>query len=293
MNPKYPVYIVSKGRWKSRLTAKALMKRNIPFHIVIEPQEYEQYAAVIPAEKILVLPFSNLGQGSIPARNWIWEHALSTGARRHWILDDNIRSFFVFHRNRFYETKDGVTFRAIEEWVDVHENVVIAGPQYEMFVSRVERVPAITLNTRVYSCILIDNSIPYRWRGRYNEDTDLCLRVLKDGYCTALFNIFPAKKAETMSMRGGNTDELYQGNGRLIMALSLMQQHPDVVDVSFKWGRYQHKVDYSRFANNRPILKAKVNAPRIKLYHEDGSFEVICAKDDWCCNTACDQHGTG
>jgi len=292
MNPKYPVYIVSKGRWESRLTAKALTKRNIPFHIVIEPQEYEQYAAVIPPEKILVLPFSNLGQGSIPARNWVWEHALSTGARRHWILDDNIRSFFVFYRNRFYETKDGVTFRAIEEWVDAHENVVLAGPQYEMFVSRVERVPAITLNTRVYSCILIDNSIPYRWRGRYNEDTDLCLRVLKDGYCTALFNIFPAKKAETMSMRGGNTDELYQGDGRLRMALSLVMQHPDVADVTFKWGRYQHKVDYSRFANNKPILKSGVNAPRIRLYHDDGACEVICARSGRRCNTAYYQHGT-
>jgi hypothetical protein len=93
-----------------------------------------------------------------------------------------------------------------------------------------------------------------------------------------LFNIFPAKKAETMSMRGGNTDELYQGDGRLRMALSLVMQHPDVADVTFKWGRYQHRVDYSRFANNKPILKAKVNAPQIKLYHDDGSCEVICAR---------------
>ena len=280
MNPRYPVYIVSKGRWESRLTAKALIKRSIPFHIVIEPQEYDQYAAVIPKDNILVLPFSNLGQGSIPARNWIWEHAISTGAKRHWILDDNIRTFYVFHRNRFYETKDGVTLRAIEEWVDAHENVVIAGPQYKMFVPRTQRRYPITLNTRVYSCILIDNSIPYRWRGRYNEDTDLCLRVLKDGYCTALFNIFPVAKTATMHMRGGNTDELYKGNGRLFMALSLMKQHPDVVDVTWRWGRYQHKVDYSRFTGNKPILKSGISMPAIKLYHDDGSYEVICAKDD-------------
>jgi len=33
---------------------------------------------------------------------------------------------------------------------------------------------------RVMRCILIDNACRHRWRGRYNEDTDLSLRVLKD-----------------------------------------------------------------------------------------------------------------
>jgi len=71
MNPKYPVYIVSKGRWKRRQTSKTLEYMNVPYHIVIEPQEYDNYASVINPKKILVLPFSNLGQGSIPARNCI------------------------------------------------------------------------------------------------------------------------------------------------------------------------------------------------------------------------------
>src|SRR3990167_8663131 len=94
MNPRYPVYIISKGRWESRLTAKSLEAIGVPYHIVIEPQEYEEYAAVISPEKILRLPFSNLGQGSIPARNWVWEHSIAARAERHWILDDNINGFF-------------------------------------------------------------------------------------------------------------------------------------------------------------------------------------------------------
>lgn len=95
MNPKYPVYIISKGRWESRLTSRALERINVPYHIVIEPQEYKQYAAVINPAKIFVLPFSNLGQGSIPARNWVWEHSISMGVERHWILDDNIIGAYV------------------------------------------------------------------------------------------------------------------------------------------------------------------------------------------------------
>ena len=96
MNPNYPIYIVSKGRWKNRLTSRSLERMNVPYKIVIEPQEYSEYSSVINPSLILQLPFSNLGQGSIPARNWIWEHAIVGGHKRHWILDDNIEHSIGF-----------------------------------------------------------------------------------------------------------------------------------------------------------------------------------------------------
>ena len=55
MNPRHPVYIISKGRAESRLTVKALDRMNVWYYIVIEPQELPEYAAVINPEKILVL----------------------------------------------------------------------------------------------------------------------------------------------------------------------------------------------------------------------------------------------
>lgn len=261
MNPRYPVYIISKGRWESRLTAKALEARAIPYHIVIEPQEYAQYAAVIDPKKILILPFSNLGQGSIPARNWVWEHSISQGAARHWILDDNIREFYRLHLNAYYRTTSGTTFCAIEDWADRYTNVALSGMQYFMFAKRKQKISPFVLNTRIYSCILIQNDIPYRWRGCYNEDADLSLCALKGGWCTALSQAFLAEKQATMTMKGGNTDELYKGDGRLLMALSLQQQHPDVTKVVWKWGRWQHQVDYRPFKKNRPILRPGVIIP--------------------------------
>lgn len=261
MNPRYPVYIISKGRWESRLTVKALQARNIPFHVVIEPQEFDEYARVIPSQFILTLPFSNLGQGSIPARNWVWDHSISIGAERHWILDDNIRYFYRLTDNIKWRTTDGATFRAIEDCVDRYENVALAGMQYAMFVPRRMSWPPILINTRIYSCILIKNDIPYKWRGRYNEDTDLSLRALKDGWCTMLFNAFPCDKQATMKMKGGNTDVLYQGDGRLKMAQSLVDQHPDVVRISWKWGRYQHVVDYTPFKGNKLRLRRDIIIP--------------------------------
>ena len=259
-NPVYPVYIISKGRADTRKTSKALEKMGVPYHIVIEPQEYDDYAAVIDPAKILQLPFSNLGQGSIPARNWVWEHSISIGAERHWIMDDNIASFHRFHNNAKVMVNSGDCFRIMEEFTDRYTNVGISGPNYFMFAVNRDgaSIPPYTLNTRIYSCILIRNDIPYRWRGRYNEDTDLSLRALKDGWCTVLFNAFLALKQTTMTMKGGNTDELYKDDGRLKMAQSLVDQHPDVCKVTEKWGRYQHHVDYRPFKKNTLRLKEGV-----------------------------------
>ena len=51
MNPKYPIYIISKGRWERRQTAKAMEVMGVPYKIVVEPQEYDTYAAVIDKDK--------------------------------------------------------------------------------------------------------------------------------------------------------------------------------------------------------------------------------------------------
>jgi hypothetical protein len=258
-NPRYPVYVISKGRWETGLTVKELEYLHVPYHVVIEPQEYDQYAAVIDTKKILKLPFSNLGKGSIPARNWVWEHAIKMGAARHWILDDNIGHFYRLCDNYKVRVADGTIFVAAEEFVDRFENVALAGFNYHMFAPRKDVIPPYYINTRIYSCILIKNDIPYRWRGRYNEDTDLSLRALKDGWCTFLFNAFLSEKKPTMSMKGGNTDELYKDDGRMKMAQSLLEQHPDVTIINHKWGRWQHQVDYRPFRKNKPIMRKNLS----------------------------------
>jgi len=262
MKNKYPIYIISKGRWESRLTSKALEKMNCPYRIVIEPQEFDEYSNVIDPKKIIVLPFSNLGKGSIPARNFVWKHSLEEGHERHWIMDDNMRGFHRWNKNRKLKVFSPMIFKAMEDFTDRYTNIAFSGPQYFMFVRQKWKDVPFRINTRIYSCILVNNSLKYRWRGKYNEDTDLCLRALKGGWCTILFNAFLVEKTTTMVMKGGNTDELYKQDsnfdGRLEMARSLQRQHPDVTKVVRKWGRWQHSVNYSQFKKNKLIKKEGV-----------------------------------
>ncbi len=254
MNPKYPVYVISKGRAHNCLTVRELKAMNVPFRLVIEPQEYEDYKHL--TNDILVLPFSNLGQGSIPARNWVWEHSIGEGHERHWILDDNIEGFHRLNHNMKPKVTSGTIFKCAEDFTDRYENVAISGFNYYNFCKVTDKVPPFYLNTRIYSCILIKNDLPYRWRGRYNEDTDLSLRALKDGHCTILFNAFLAGKVTTMRMKGGNTDNVYTDeDDRMKFAKALEELHPDVVKVTWKFNRWHHQVDYKSFKKNKLVLK--------------------------------------
>jgi len=249
MNPKYSIYIPSKGRHDTGQTKRVLDEMGVPYKIVVEPQEYEDYAKVVEKDKILVLPFSNLGEGSIPARNWIWEYSKSKGEEKHWIIDDNILRFYRLNRNKKVPVGSGTIFRCAEIFTDRYKNVAFSGLNNIAFAHADSKsIKPYSLNTRIYSMTLINNELPYRWRGKYNEDTDICLRALKDDWCTIQFNAFLGDKVTTLKMKGGNTDNVYtDGDKRLKFAQSLAKQHPDIVKVTWKYNRWHHQVDYSCF----------------------------------------------
>ncbi len=267
MNPEHPIYIVSKGRWHNGLTAKALTRMGVPFKVIVEAHELENYAEVLGRENLLVLPQKYLdnydtcddehgkSKGPGAARNFAWDHSVAEGHTSHWVMDDNLDDFHRLNRNQKVSVRTGATLRAAEDFVDRYENVAISGLNYYSFCKSTDSVPPFVLNTRIYSCLLIRNDIPYRWRGRYNEDTDICLRVLKDGYCTVQFNAFLCGKVTTQRMSGGNTKEFYSGEGTKPKSQMLADLHPDVASVVWRFNRWHHHVDYKPFKDNKLIRK--------------------------------------
>ena len=261
INPRFPIYIISKGR-PDCLTSQVLDSMNVPHKIVVEPVDYENYLIKYPKERIHVLPFSNLGKGSIPARNWVWEHSLSQGDKWHWILDDNIEGFDRLYRNTRIRVWSGVVFRIVEDFILRYENIGQAGLNYVWFRPSLSKSSPYSLNTRIYSCILNRNDLDVRWRGKYNEDTDLSLRIMKQGLVTVLFDHFLAAKVSTQIMKGGNTDFVYiDGDNRYRFAKSLMEQHPNECKIVWRHNRWHHQVDYSAFKNNKLKLKKNIVIP--------------------------------
>jgi len=264
---RWPVYIVSKGRSDTILTAPLLDQLGVTYRIIVEAQEQAAYEARFPG-RTLTLPtsyqddydtYDDIGdaksRGPGPARNYAWQHSIDLGADWHWVMDDNLQFFDRFHQNRKVRFGDGSVLWLMEEFAMQWRNVAMAGPNYHMFVIPRTKRPPFQVGTRIYSCNLIRNHLPIwpRWRGRYNEDTDLSLRMLKAGYQTVLFNAYLVFKTRTQAMKGGNTDEFYAHEGTYPKSRMLALMHPDVARVKTKFNRDHHEVDYSQW-RHRPLL---------------------------------------
>jgi len=279
MNPKYPVYIVSKGRAINGTTYKAFDKLKMPYYIVVEEQEYDIYKSNVEPQgygTVIVLDktyqdnydtFDNLGstksKGPGAARNFAWEHSMKNGFAWHWVFDDNVSCFYRLNRNRRLPVSDGTIFRVMEDFCDRYENIAQAGPNYLSYAPDRKQIPPFLLNWRIYSMLLIRNDIAYRWRGRYNEDTDLSIRVMRDGWCTVQFNAFLGDKATTQTMSGGNSDDFYFIEGTKNKSQMLVDMHPDISKLIFEYNRWHHKVDYSIFKKNKLIKKQGIVIPDV------------------------------
>jgi hypothetical protein len=262
-NPQYPIYIISKGRADNSITADHLIKMGVEdFRIVIEEQEWDDYAKHYGADRLLALDMTfkdeydtyidnfdeSKSKGSGPARNFVWWHAKNViKSKWHWIMDDNIYGFFYYNDRKRVKAVDGSLFSAAEDFVNRYDNIGVSGLNYYMFAIPKDKNRPYVPNSKIYSCLLINNDINIRWAGRYNEDVDLCIRALKEGYSTIQFDAFLSRKGPTQSLGGGNTDAFYAEEGTLPKSNQLAWNHPDITNVSWRFSRWHHVTNYGNF----------------------------------------------
>ena len=266
------------------MTSRALTNMSVAHHVIVEDSQEEAYSRSVHEKKlqtkILVLPqhYKNVYElcdlhglskstGAGPARNFAWAHSTEGGHKWHWVMDDNIRGFQRLHNNLKLDVKSPAVFTIMEEYARRYKNLAMVGPQYDYFVPRKMKTPPITLNTRIFSCNLIRNSIEKRWRGRYNEDLILSLDLLYAGWCTALFSIFLQQKTPTQMMKGGNTEELYKATrlpdapatthyavgGTDAKTQMILDIYPKITKAVFRYGRAHHAVQFRQFKKRNLI----------------------------------------
>lgn len=247
---KYPVYIISKGRYDVTLTADNFERSGIDYLIAVEPQEYDLYCRKLGSKRVLKLPFCNLGLGSYPARNYCWEHAKGHGYKYHWLFDDNVQGCMKWIDGKRKYILDWTSAFQYVEFFANQNNIDILGFEEPNFSVKPPKKP-FKRNCHVYSAILIKNDLSYRWRLKYNEDVDLCLQVLHNGGSTASCVYYLMDKVSTAEkQKGGNQDELYKGNDpkkKLLKAKMLEAVWPQYAKTVIRFNRYHHYVDWRVF----------------------------------------------
>lgn len=296
---QYPIYIPTYKRFETSYTARTLEKElNIdkPYMMVIrnDKSEIENYKNCIKNfdlkhAKLLIIPDDfyreqeEIGNDySVIPRNYIYEHAIKTGFSHHWCLDDNIKGFFRKNKGNVLPFMDTMfPFYFVEEYIKKYSNVFQAGMQYCHLSFPMMTRPPIILNNRVYSCILMKHIDGFRWRGKYNEDTDLSIRLLKSGYATMTFQNILCGKQTTSSVKGGNTDDIYKTeDGYLKKANSIVEWHPDVTNFAIRYGHPHHFVDYRAFkCNDLGATNYKMRLPEIVHIESSKKNEILRSEE--------------
>lgn len=265
--PRYPIYIPSKGRAERVLTAKIFSQDNVPFRLVVEPQEMAAYAKAWGEDRVLILPEND--RGLVYSRNWIKQHSISCGDERHWQFDDDIECFLRVHKGRRIKCDAGLALAVAEDFTDRYENVALTSLNDVKFLVvtygiQSVKFPPFYLNSRCYTCFLVLNALPNKWRYRYNEDTDMSLQVLAAGWCTILMNAFAMRSPGTLTRPGGqmvSPTANYNLHGRLKMARQLERVWPGVVTTKRRFHRAQHTVKNNWKAFTTPLKKKAVQPP--------------------------------
>ena len=266
---EYPIFIPSRHRSDIKGTAYILERAGVhDFRFIVKADDVQDYTNHFGKERVVELDERyeeeyetcddlgfNLPIGPGAPRNMAWDIAKAEGSGWHWVIDDNLIHYLLrYGPDGWTKVSDGQRwFGELEKYITSFSNVVMAGPHCESFLAhRHQSVRRFVPNTRIYSFNLIKNDIPFRWRGRWNEDTILSLDILKSGFATFLSYEYIMKKAMTQKVKGGNTEVFYKhGTGPKSRMLKIV--YPEFVDIIIRYGRIHHSVNYRKHFGHIPL----------------------------------------
>jgi hypothetical protein len=229
----YPVYIPSKGRSEND-TTKLCIRENIPFYLVVEPQDADDYISNHGKENCLVMPENNKG---LPyARRFCKQHSIDQGHEWHWQIDDDIKGVMVRQDGKNIKTPVKPVICEIQNFIARYKNIGQAGLCHSLFAW--SHSTDYGLNQQCPTFVIIRNEIPIWWRDGVAEDTDYSLQVLaanpprdllnnkREPWCTVLFYKYMFDTAVQGKLAGGNTDSEYADDGRLTRIKGLQKYWP-------------------------------------------------------------------
>jgi hypothetical protein len=247
-----PIYIPSRGRADSCLTAKNLKQDHINFTIVVEPQDEKKYLAFYSERQLYVMDKNNAGIAY--ARNFCKKISIERGEKYHWQMDDNIKAFRIRYKNKNEKVSSEKIIVPAEDYFLRHKNVAMSCLRHTMFAW--SQTKEISFNQCMYSAFMMKNDLPCSFKSGTVEDADFSLQVLMTGQCTVIFNKLLMEKETTGVMKGGNTEISYGGDGRKKRVEGLCKQWPGGFKIIIKNGVPKvHPVKaWIRF-KQRPIKK--------------------------------------
>lgn len=297
---QYPIFVISYNRAKNHTTAKWLAKYEVAHYMVVHKEQLDEYKKYQTPEMkkyttFLVfddsyklkyetcddIPHRIQNAGSGAERNFAWDYSIKIGAKAHWLMDDNMQFMHIigvnpkgiFVRRKCTKKDFQEKWHRAEHFFNKYENLLMMElAQNDFYINQRELTYA--LNTRCFSCNLIWNDMPLRWRGRYNEDVILSTDIMVSGYCIASYvaGVRKAKQSTRCAVGGnhatktGDTNSLYQDgfdyrNSSVKKTNLLLTVYPQYYRKVIKYGRVHHeycRTELNKMNGHLKLIPAKV-----------------------------------
>lgn len=261
-----PIYIPSRYRSQHATTPKLLEKYNIPYHLVIHPDELDDYKISFPRANLI----PTKEQKSIAhVRQFILKHSSQKYKNWCWIMDDDITNVY-YMTSKLNKTN-------IKKWVSDIETIIknIKPQKYNICQIGFQhttfniRGSPIVINTNIgaihliYIPDIIKLNIKYTTTMTALEDTDFIIQILEKGYNNLklknfVFYTLPSGKKNKL----GGLHNVYQNNGKEIGIKQFQKKYPQLITFD-ETNITKYRVRWYKFKNKnletQLINKLKVN----------------------------------
>jgi hypothetical protein len=243
------IWIPSKGR-PNCPTANLLAKANVPFTVVVEPQDEEKYKCWP------IVTLDRNDGGLVFVRNWIKDRA---GTSWFWMLDDDIENFYHTKNKKNYRVTAHEAIRGAEPFFVENKTIGQASLEYQQYAWSAKKLVTHGGYCDVAVCIHAGRTKMCRFRPEVTlkEDRDFTLQVLANGYLTARVCKYSFSAPKNGSNAGGLQAE-YAVDGREAAAsLMMCKLWPGVcTPITKDDGRKDVKINW-RFMSQLPSKSTK------------------------------------
>lgn len=244
----WPVYIPSKGRAETITTARVLREGGVQAVIVAEPQEQAAYRLNNPLNNLLVLPQNN--GGIVTVRNHILEHAKAAGHAWFWMMDDDIKGFYLVEQGKTHKRVAHAVLAFAQGIIEEQgEEAAQAALEYQQY-AWAAKTPYKT-NSYCDVCVAVApgrvGHVRYRRELALKEDRDFTLQLLNSGKRVVRVTHAAFTCPKNGSNKGGLHAEYAQAGREAAASLRMQAAWPGVCEAVTKPdGRQDVKIHWAK-----------------------------------------------
>lgn len=200
---KIEFFIPSKGRPECR-SLKLLREQAIDAFVVVEPQDYAEYAKVIPEKQLIKLPLNDMG--IVYVRNHIRLLAIKRKCDWFFTVDDDLNGFYKKTGNRTAKTTELFMPKFLKMVEKMPSAIAAVGLEYNQHAWSATK-PVFNSYVEVFAGFRtsVVSGLAYDPKSA-KEDRDFILQILAKGYKSVRFPDFAFGCPTIGSNKGGLYD---------------------------------------------------------------------------------------